>query len=195
VSGPVYFDFNEEMDQVAIFLNADADLLSDQLDLKIKQMMAAGMGQSDIIGVLRKDLYGGGPLFSGFTSTFKRHVFPVIDNAGQRAVIRSNQTAPRWEWVTTSADPCDDCRPRHGKVMTYAEWQSAGLPRSGFSVCGEHCKCTLLPPGQVGPAVQEAPVEIPTLAQARADFQARMTTDPALKARMAEYRASLKRSK
>jgi hypothetical protein len=188
---PVYFDFEKEMQQVAIFLNADADLVADRLELRIKSMMATGMGPSDILAVLRNDLKIGGPLFSSFASTFKRNVFPVVDNVAQGAIVTANPVARKWEWITTSADPCNDCLPRHGVKRPYSDWVRLGLPRSGFSVCGDYCKCAIVPEGSVGSDVQGSPVEVPTLAQARSSLKDRLSTDSSLQKRMAEYRASM----
>ena len=48
-----------------------------------------------------------------------------------------------YTWRVESGNPCPDCSSRNGQRMTLPEWQAAGLPRSGFSVCGTNCKCTL----------------------------------------------------
>ena len=189
MSTPVYYDFNAEMEQVALFLRADSDLLADKLNLKIRQMMAAGMGEAQVVAALRRDLSAGGPIFSGFKSTFKSTVMPQVDNIAQGAVVAKNPKARDWEWVTTSADPCDDCKARHGQVKPYEEWRRLGLPRSGFSVCGDYCKCTLVPAIQVGRSLEDGPVEVDPLAAARKDFQERLRNDPALQARMETYRA------
>ncbi len=187
----VYFDFEKEMQQVAIFLNAEADLLADRLELKIKGMMAKGMVPDAILGVLRTDLREGGQLFGGFASTLRRNVFPVIDNVAQGALMQANPDEGGWKWITTSYEPCRDCLPRHGQVKTYSEWESLGLPRSGFSVCGENCKCVLAPKGSVARSAADGPVKVPTLAQARASFDERLKSDASLKKRLEEYRASL----
>jgi len=70
-----------------------------------------------------------------------------------------------------------------------------GLPRSGFSVCGDNCKCTLVPAVQVGRSLEDGPVEVDPLAKARADFQSRLASDPALKARLDAYRAQTRARK
>lgn len=43
---------------------------------------------------------------------------------------------------------CPDCLPRINseEVKTLKEWESIGTPRSGWSVCGEHCRCDLVEP-------------------------------------------------
>lgn len=189
---PVYFDLTKEMDQVAIFLSADADLIADKLDLRIKQMMASGMDTKSILTALASDLDTAGPMFSTFESTLKKTVYPVIDNVAQGALVQANPEAGGWEWVTTSYDPCVDCLPRHGLKKSYEDWKALGLPRSGFSRCGDNCKCVLAPVGQVAPGLADGPVTVPTLGQARSDFLKRLATDPALQARLEEYRSALR---
>lgn len=49
----------------------------------------------------------------------------------------------QYEWRVESNNPCPDCSSRNGQKMSYDAWRAAGLPRSGFSVCGTNCKCTL----------------------------------------------------
>lgn len=48
-------------------------------------------------------------------------------------------------WVVTSGNPCPDCLGRSGQVHSYAYWQTAGTPKSGWSVCGSKCRCQLVP--------------------------------------------------
>ena len=40
---------------------------------------------------------------------------------------------------------CGDCTARIGQVKSWEEWESLGLPASGFSVCKEFCYCQLVP--------------------------------------------------
>lgn len=176
----VYYDFNQEMEQLAVTMEYSADLLADRLQLRIKSMMASGMSPDAVYAVLRRDLGNSGPLFGGFKTTLETNVFPVVDNIAQGAMIEANPAAGLWEWITTSYDPCDDCLPRHGVVKTYAEWEAIGLPRSGFSACQSHCKCILAPRGTVGKDLQASPVTVPTLAQAREAFSAKLAQSAAL---------------
>lgn len=193
MSDPSYYDFNLEMKQVGITLQAESDLLADKLQRRIEQMMVSGMGQKEIVAALKKDLLSSGPLFGGFSAAFKRAVNPVVDNVAQGALIAEVPATEReWEWVTTSVEPCDDCRPRHGLVKPYDEWRKLGLPRSGWSICGDNCKCVLVPAVQVGKSLEDGPVEADPLAKARADYQARLQSDPALQKKMSDYRDSLK---
>ncbi len=49
-------------------------------------------------------------------------------------------------WVTVmDGNECPDCGPRHGMVLTEAEWAQVGKPRWGTTVCREFCRCKLVP--------------------------------------------------
>lgn len=188
----VYFDFDKEMQQMAIFLNAESDLLADRLEIRVKGMMASGMDKKSIVGVLRRELREGGQLFTGFNGMFKRNVLPSIDNVAQGAVVAENPDADEWEWITTSAKPCDDCAPRHGEVKEYREWEAIGLPRSGFSVCGDNCKCALVPAVQVGRSMEDGPVVVDPVEKAREEYKEKIKSDPETKARHESYLAEMR---
>ena len=49
-----------------------------------------------------------------------------------------------YEWVSDGQD-CPDCAERSGQVHSYAYWETVGIPRSGITICGANCKCTLNP--------------------------------------------------
>ena len=40
---------------------------------------------------------------------------------------------------------CVDCKGRIGVIKTWNQWESVGLPSSGFSVCKAYCYCQLVP--------------------------------------------------
>ena len=51
-----------------------------------------------------------------------------------------------WTWITVHDNRvCDDCKARHNKTKTMREWAALGLPKSGFSVCGDRDRCMLMP--------------------------------------------------
>lgn len=50
------------------------------------------------------------------------------------------------EWVTVGdKSVCDDCAGRDGQQKTIDEWSAEGLPREGATLCGDNCRCMLLP--------------------------------------------------
>ena len=51
-----------------------------------------------------------------------------------------------YEWVTVGdKSVCDDCVVRDGKRLEMEEWENQGLPREGATVCGDACRCSLIP--------------------------------------------------
>jgi hypothetical protein len=59
---------------------------------------------------------------------------------------RREQESDRATWTTVGdADVCGSCEPRHGKSRTWKAWDRAGRPGSAALVCGQECRCSLLP--------------------------------------------------
>jgi hypothetical protein len=48
-------------------------------------------------------------------------------------------------WITRMTNVCPSCKPRHGKVKTYAQWRAEGLPGSAGLLCSSECRCVLVP--------------------------------------------------
>lgn len=58
-------------------------------------------------------------------------------------IIENHNGEDRFRWEIHSTESCVDCIPREGQIHSYNEWVKLGLPRSGFSVCNNFCKCRL----------------------------------------------------
>ena len=106
----------------------------------------SGMGDGDILGVLAADFNTNGRIFGEFRNTIKRGIVSGIMQSfrvGQDNVFGDNI---KLRWVSVGSPKiCVDCAARVGEVDTWENWQSAGLPASGFSVCKEYCYCQLVP--------------------------------------------------
>jgi hypothetical protein len=52
----------------------------------------------------------------------------------------------KYRWISVIGDSrrCPDCRKRHGQEETMKEWEIAGIPRSGATVCQTYCRCRLI---------------------------------------------------
>ena len=77
-------------------------------------------------------------------SSAQSYIFRVADRAMQDA-FEARDIQNNMRWVTFFARSCPDCISRHGRVQSYTDWQSEGLPRSGATVCRSHCHCVLVP--------------------------------------------------
>jgi hypothetical protein len=52
----------------------------------------------------------------------------------------------RLTWVTIGDNRvCPDCVSRDGDTREAEEWEAQGMPREGFTVCGDLCRCDLIP--------------------------------------------------
>jgi len=163
----------KQTERLIITMKAQAQALEARLTSSVTQMAAAGMKESAILETLTRDLSEGGRLFSGIRSAFGATLSAGLEDISQqglREFLGKDEADQKWEWVTTSGNPCKDCEPRHGEIKTWQEWEDEGLPRSGFSVCDMNCKCVLVPAEDV-PADFGGPVIVPTLAELRKDYQ------------------------
>lgn len=48
-------------------------------------------------------------------------------------------------WVSVGSGVCDSCHSLHGQVFALDQWEAIGVPGSGATLCGDRCRCTLVP--------------------------------------------------
>lgn len=59
---------------------------------------------------------------------------------------RMLEVSDKLTWLTVGGSRvCPSCKPRHGKVKTYKQWERMGLPGSPALICREECRCNLIP--------------------------------------------------
>lgn len=119
------------------------------LETLIAQMRTAGATDDVIREVLQRDLESGGRIFGGLRSQFRATGdFGVsqMSNIGS-AYEMASEGLTEFQWQTAGNRICDDCKGRSGDTKSWQEWEMVGLPATGWSVCGSHCKCTLVPTG------------------------------------------------
>jgi len=139
------------------------------LDLNgvITSMKASGMSNSAIKQTLLNDLNTGGRIFGGYKNQIKNTVKSGVGMAGNNGSQGRFKDAgvQQFKWVTVSNNVCPDCEERHNETGTMEYFETIGLPKSGFSVCQQHCQCQLLPVDYKGenldkPLVREKKVSI-----------------------------------
>jgi len=114
----------------------------------VRRLLAGGMSERAIVEQLTLEIAarGGasGKYMNAVNSSAQSYIFRVADRAMQDA-FEARDIQNNMRWVTFFARSCPDCISRHGRVQSYTDWQSEGLPRSGATVCRSHCHCVLVP--------------------------------------------------
>jgi hypothetical protein len=128
-------------------LSAMAEKIAIELESLVLRMTLSGAEESVITSTLFTDLKEGGQIFGAFKNGVKNITKDAIHNvanitAEKQFALAGIQT---FMWVTVSGSPCPDCEGRAGEVGTKDYFDAIGNPKSGFSVCGRHCKCRLEP--------------------------------------------------
>jgi len=130
---------------IALGLAYSVDILASKLKREIAVLRGAGIGDNDILRILDRDFREGGRIFGEFRNAIKRGIVGGImqsNRVGQSGVYGDSLM----KWVSVGSPRiCPDCESRIGQVAPYSEWESVGLPASGFSVCKEYCYCQLVP--------------------------------------------------
>ena len=117
------------------------------LNLTIQSLKLSGMSDNSVRNLLLADLKNGGPIFGTYRNSIKNTTGNAVQMASTEASrsVFESRGVREYSWITGGGNTCPDCKPRHGQKSTYEQWQLVGHPRSGFSVCGFHCGCTLVP--------------------------------------------------
>ena len=134
------------------FSGSHSDLLMElmyllrELEREIAVLRGSGVGDRAIIQILSDDLRTEEEFFGEFRNTIKRGIVGGIMQGfrvGQDNIYGDNVMM---RWVSVGSPKiCGDCASRIGQIDTWENWQAAGLPASGFSVCKENCYCQLIP--------------------------------------------------
>ena len=134
----------------------------------IVNMKASGMAESAIRQSLLGDLNIGGPLFGGFKSKLRNTVKDGIEFSSNGSANGKFVSAgvERFQWISVGdGKVCPDCEEKHGETGKMEYFELIGLPGSGFSLCGSHCRCKLVPENYKGenldkPLVKEKKINV-----------------------------------
>ena len=149
--GPI---FEPQRIAAASRIEGDVMALGDRLDRFLNQSIASGMSIERTIEVLEADLEALGPrVFGDFTRSVDGTLSASIGGAAQAGQIEEQvrllggglDDIPAFDftWVCALIRTCPDCLPRNAQVRSFEAWRVDGLPRTGWSVCTDHCKCQL----------------------------------------------------
>jgi len=121
------------------------DVFVSRVEQQINIFRQAGISDQSIIESLGGDLRTNGRIFGEFSSSIRRGIISGVmqgSRLGQDKVY-GNQLM---QWVSVGTPRiCVDCESRVGRIESYQEWISAGLPATGWSICREFCYCQLMP--------------------------------------------------
>lgn len=134
---------------MTIGLNHSVESTILDLESTIARMKATGMSDIAIEEAIMTDLANGEQIFGGFRAGMRNLLKNGIELAALHSLITglTKRGVEIFQWVTAGGRICPDCLERHGDIGTLTHWESIGLPKSGFSVCNEHCRCILIPEG------------------------------------------------
>jgi hypothetical protein len=141
------------LEQLEIILTAQMEqtirVFAGEVLTRLETMAASGMSRPAALAVIEADKVALGRTFGAYKNGMKNLVLNAIRGAVNEGMFDVYNTAgiELFRWVTVSGNPCPQCDGRQGDVLTMAGWIAAGLPKSGFSVCMDNCKCVLLPEG------------------------------------------------
>ena len=122
------------------------DVFITKLEREIALLRNAGVAEAAIVDILGNDLATNGRIFGEFRNTIKRGIVSATMHASRFGQDRVYGDSVGMQWVSVgSPKVCVDCEERIGEIRTWNEWESIGLPASGFSVCKEFCYCQLIP--------------------------------------------------
>lgn len=142
---------------IATSLQATATKTALNILETVNTLRASGMSDNAIRATLLSDLNSGGIIFGTYRNAIKNTTGAAIHLASSEATrsVFESRGVKEYKWLTGGGNTCPDCLPRHGEVRTWEEWTSIGKPRSGFSVCGKNCGCTLVPSTYKGEQIEE----------------------------------------
>ena len=133
----------------------DVTTFTNEINKQVSLLTANGLSQKQIINGLSNDLKNNGRIFGQLKNNTKAKVVETVNQSsriGQESEYSGNE---KFAWVTVGGHKvCLDCEGRTGMIMTYDQWETEGLPGTGWSVCQGYCYCVLDPTGTVGKKVQ-----------------------------------------
>lgn len=129
-----------------IHLSSRTEKTAITIEEYIQGLLTQGVAPEEIQKNLIQDFDTGGRIFGEFRNAFRSSVSSGLGTIAEIAGFEGMGVAPETEmiWQTVSEKPCPDCEARHGEVDTLENWQMRGLPKSGFSICREYCRCELV---------------------------------------------------
>ena len=145
---------DREIETLNIGLTAKVSRTTITIEEYINTRLTQGVTIEVIKDDLLKDLAEGGRIFGEFRNAIKATYAGSVSRFRDTAQLAETGMDIKYRWVAVLINTCPDCLDRHGNIATWDQWEAEGLPRTGSTVCKEHCKCVLIPEG----ATEMAPI-------------------------------------
>jgi hypothetical protein len=137
---------NREVGTIELFLQFKAKKIALLINEYIATAQVQGQTFEAIRATLEDDYNNGGRIFGEFKNSIKATTSGAINrlrDVGEFSEIGIDQS---YRWAAVLVNTCPDCIERHNMpAMKWDEWEAMGLPRTGTTVCKEHCRCMLIP--------------------------------------------------
>jgi len=135
---------NFEIEAMNLLLNSKASKTALTLSEFIEFARLQGASDKSIKQELLADLEEGGRLFGEFRTSIRATSNGIINRFRDVGQFTQNIDIVNFRWVAVLVNTCPDCIDRHGQTKTMEQWEADGLPRAGFTVCKENCRCVLI---------------------------------------------------
>lgn len=116
--------------------------------LTLEEYVQMRLAQGATLAVIREDLLSdletGGRIFGEFKNSLQPTFAGSINRFRDIGTLAETGISAKYRWVAILINTCPDCLERHNQVKKWADWEEEGLPRSGATVCGQHCHCVLI---------------------------------------------------
>lgn len=136
---------NRELTTMEIILWHEAMRSAITLDEYVQVRLTQGATKAVIEMDLLRDLEEGGRIFGEFRNSIRATAIGSAHRTRDAAEFDELGVIEDYRWVAVLINTCKDCLARHAKIKSWEEWELEGLPRTGATVCKEHCKCMLIP--------------------------------------------------
>jgi hypothetical protein len=139
----------ERLSVYSLKLQKEKGILKSDIEIFLKNGKIAGYTEKELLAQLTKAAESK----VGIAEAMAKRTERIIVEATRREMLDAKfdeylkvaGPEDEWQWITISVNPCPDCEPRAGVILTLSQWQEQGLPREGRTICGQSCRCELMP--------------------------------------------------
>ena len=144
---------------IAESMTYDVQTFNNRTKQLVSNLTYAGATKATIESVIAADFASFGRISGELNNAIKNSVVQGIMMAAQQGEYENYETLEqKFTWVTVSGKVCKDCAGVGGKTKKFSEWESHGLPGSGWSVCRHRCYCVLDPTGTLPKSIPKPDV-------------------------------------